>query len=55
VRQYLGSGPAAEQAAAADAQRRLEHQHNAEQCRAAADRHATLTAPLDELCRLTDL
>src|SRR6516165_8249637 len=52
---YLGSGAAAEEAAADIERRRAERQAQAAALRADALRHAAATAPLDELCALSDL
>jgi hypothetical protein len=52
---YLGSGAAAEEAAADIERRRAERQAQAAALRADAQRHADATAPLDELCTLSDL
>src|SRR5690348_6706633 len=55
VRHYVGTGPTGELAATTDALARVERKIEAEAERAAQRRHEELTAPLDELCRLTDL
>jgi hypothetical protein len=54
---YVGAAgsPAAELAAAADAEHRAAREARAEALRAEEERYATATGPLDELTRLTDL
>jgi hypothetical protein len=54
---YVGAAgsPAAERAAAADAERRVARKAHAEALRAEEERHAAAVGPLDELTRLTDL
>src|SRR5262249_49496293 len=52
---YLGSGPEADQAAAAVVQRRAEHAAQAETLRLEQHAHADAVAPLKELSHLTDL
>ena len=55
VRRYLGAGPAAHEAAAAIERRRAERIADAHAAQQAKQRHAEGTAPLDDLCRATDL
>jgi len=55
VRRYVGHGAEAERAAAAAQQRRAEQAAQADARRAAQARYAAAVAPLDEMCRLTDL
>src|SRR5262245_43776817 len=52
---YLGSGPEADQAAAAVEQRRAEHAAQAETLHREQQAHADAAAPLTELCHLSDL
>src|SRR5262245_60470552 len=53
-RVYVGTGAAAEMAAAADVARRLGRAVAARQCQAERDRHGEAEAPLLELCELAD-
>jgi hypothetical protein len=55
LRQYLGSGPLAEQAAAEIEQCRAQRRADAQLAREETLRHEEASAPLAELCRLTDL
>jgi hypothetical protein len=55
VRRYVGTGPAAELAAAADDLRRLERVIETRERQAEQDRHREAEMPLLELCGLTDL
>jgi hypothetical protein len=55
VRRYVGTGPAAELAATEDALSCVERKVETETEKAKQRRHEELTAPLDELCSLTDL
>jgi hypothetical protein len=55
VSQYLGSGVAADLAAADHARERQEQETEKAARRQAQARHASAIAPLDELCDLTDL
>jgi hypothetical protein len=52
---YLGSGPLAEEVAAAIDRRRRERAWERAQVLADEQRHALAVAPLEELCQLTDL
>jgi hypothetical protein len=54
-REYLGTGPRAEAAAAADELRRAEQQVQAAARRQERDRHEAAQAPLRQLCDVTDL
>jgi hypothetical protein len=55
TKQYLGSGQKAEEAAAAIEHRRKEKAVQHDQLQAMEMQHAEATAPLNELCELTDL
>jgi hypothetical protein len=55
VRRYVGAGPAAELAAAADDLCRVERAAAARERRDEQARHAEADAPLRELCQLSDL
>src|SRR5262249_31812668 len=55
TRVYLGSGAAAEEAAAATGRGRSGRRAQAAALRGDARRHAAAAAPLDEFCELTDL
>ena len=55
VREYVGTGPVAEIAAAADALRRSDQRAAAEARRVEQDRWAEAAAPLKELSRAADL
>ena len=55
VREYVGGGAEGAEAAAADVQRRAQRKAQAQALRAEALQHAEAVAPLDDLCRLTDL
>jgi hypothetical protein len=55
VKVYVGAGPAAEAAAAGVEKRRAERLDQAEKLVADGAAHAAASAPLDELCGLTDL
>ena len=54
TRQYLGSGPEAEEAAAAIERRRADRAAQAELLRQEEETHAAAIAPLEELCDATD-
>jgi hypothetical protein len=54
VREYVGTGPAAEAAAAHDARRRADGLARRARQRAAEARYRAAIAPLVALCRLTD-
>src|SRR5689334_5811314 len=54
VRQYLGTGPTGELAATTDALSRVERKIEAESEMATQRCYEELTAPLDDLCLLTD-
>jgi len=54
VRRYVGTGPVAELAAAADDLRKLEHAIAARELKAEQTRRHQAEAPLGALCRLTD-
>jgi hypothetical protein len=55
VRRYVGTGPAAELAAAADDLLRVERAAAAREHRDEQARHEEADAPLRELCQLSDL
>ena len=55
TRKYLGSGPEAEKAAAEVERSRTEKAAEAAALHAEEQNHAAATAPLDDLCQLTDL
>ncbi len=55
VRQYFGTGPVAELAAATDEERRLRREIAARDRRAEKARHDAAFSPLQELCKLADL
>ena len=55
VRQYFGSGPAGELAAAEDDLRRVERRIDLRQGRQEQERYDTLAAPLEDLSALSDL
>ena len=55
VREYVGTGPVAEMAAAADAVRQAQRRAEAEARRAERARWETALAPLEELCLASDL
>ena len=54
VREYLGTGPAAERAAAQDAERRAERLALAAEKRLQAERSREVAALLEAFCQLTD-
>jgi hypothetical protein len=54
VREYLGTGPAAEQAAAEDAERRAERLAHTVEKRILAERYGEAIALLEAFCGLTD-
>ena len=55
VREYVGTGPVAEMAAAADAVRQAQRRAEAEARRAERARWEAALAPLEELCLASDL
>src|SRR5260370_19618830 len=55
VRRDVGTGPAAELAAAVDELRRVERAAETRECLAEQAKHQAAEAPLLELCKLTDV